>query len=57
MATGRKTRAAAARVEKTAAQHYIFGYGSLIEDESRERSTASARYAFPAVVSGILRGW
>lgn len=36
---------------------YIFGYGSLIEDASRERTTASARYAFPVVVKGIVRGW
>ncbi len=38
-------------------QNYIFGYGSLIEDESRQRTTPSARDAWPATVSGIRRGW
>jgi hypothetical protein len=38
-------------------QNYIFGYGSLIEDESRGRTTPSARDAWPCVVRGILRGW
>lgn len=38
-------------------QNYIFGYGSLIDDESRERTTAAARYAFPVVVKDIARGW
>jgi hypothetical protein len=38
-------------------QNYIFGYGSLIEDESRMRTTPSARYAWPANVGGIRRGW
>ncbi len=38
-------------------QNYIFGYGSLIEDESRQRTTPSARDAWPARVRGIRRGW
>jgi hypothetical protein len=38
-------------------QNYIFGHGSLIEDESRQRTTPSARDAWPARVSGIRRGW
>jgi len=38
-------------------QNFIFGYGSLIEDESRQRTTPSARDAWPATVSGIRRGW
>lgn len=38
-------------------QNYIFGYGSLIEDESRQRTTPSARDAWPARVTGIRRGW
>jgi len=38
-------------------QNFIFGYGSLIEDESRQRTTPSARDAWPAKVSGIRRGW
>ncbi len=39
------------------AKNYIFGYGSLIEDESRQRTTPTARYAFPVRVKGIRRGW
>jgi Gamma-glutamyl cyclotransferase, AIG2-like len=38
-------------------QNYIFGYGSLIEDESRRRTTPSAVDAWPARVQGIRRGW
>jgi hypothetical protein len=38
-------------------QNYIFGYGSLIEDESRRRTTPSAVDAWPARVKGIRRGW
>lgn len=38
-------------------QDFIFGYGSLIEDESRQRTTPSARDAWPATVSGVRRGW
>ena len=38
-------------------QNFIFGYGSLIEDESRQRTTPSARDAWPAKVRGIRRGW
>lgn len=37
--------------------NYVFGYGSLIEDESRERTTPTARYAWPVEVQGIRRGW
>lgn len=36
---------------------FIFGYGSLIEDESRERTTPTARDAWPVRVEGIRRGW
>jgi len=36
---------------------FIFGYGSLIEDESRERTTPTARDAWPVRVQGIRRGW
>jgi hypothetical protein len=36
---------------------YIFGYGSLIERESRMRTWPSAEFASPAVVKGIARGW
>ena len=38
-------------------QNYIFGYGSLIENESRQRTTPSAKIALPARVTGIRRGW
>jgi hypothetical protein len=36
---------------------YIFGYGSLIERESRMGTWPSAEFASPAVVKGIARGW
>jgi hypothetical protein len=36
---------------------YIFGYGSLIQRESRLSTMASATTVWPAVVSGIARGW
>ncbi len=42
---------------KTGPQNYIFGYGSLIEDESRKRTTPSARDAWPCVALGVRRGW
>lgn len=38
-------------------QNYIFGYGSLIEDESRESTTPSAVDAWPVRVKGLRRGW
>ncbi len=44
-------------VDPQAPQNFIFGYGSLIEDESRQRTTPSARDAWPARVTGIRRGW
>jgi len=37
--------------------NYIFGYGSLVENESRERTTPSARYAWPAEARDLQRGW
>ncbi len=36
---------------------FIFGYGSLIESQSRARTSASALYAFPVNIAGIQRGW
>ena len=36
---------------------YIFGYGSLVESNSRARTWPSALYASPVVVKGIERGW
>lgn len=38
-------------------QNYIFGYGSLIEQESRMRTTPSAKIALPVRVRGVKRGW
>ncbi len=38
-------------------QNFIFGYGSLIEDASRQRTTPSARDAWPVLVKGVRRGW
>lgn len=39
------------------ADQFIFGYGSLVESQSRARTSPSALYAFPANVKGIQRGW
>ena len=39
------------------ASQFIFGYGSLVESQSRARTSPSALYAFPANVAGIERGW
>jgi hypothetical protein len=36
---------------------FIFGYGSLVESQSRSRTSPSALYAFPVNVAGIQRGW
>jgi gamma-glutamylcyclotransferase (GGCT)/AIG2-like uncharacterized protein YtfP len=36
---------------------YIFGYGSLIEQASRTRTTPAAMYVLPAWVPGFARGW
>ncbi len=38
-------------------RQFIFGYGSLVESQSRARTSPSALYAFPAKVVGIQRGW
>ncbi|HMD18797.1 MAG TPA: gamma-glutamylcyclotransferase family protein [Alloacidobacterium sp.] len=37
--------------------NYIFGYGSLIEQASRMRTTPAAMYVLPASVKGYIRGW
>lgn len=37
--------------------NYIFGYGSLIEQASRMRTTPAAIYVLPASVKGYVRGW
>jgi hypothetical protein len=36
---------------------YIFGYGSLIEQASRLKSTPSALYVLPSRARGYVRGW
>jgi hypothetical protein len=36
---------------------YIFGYGSLIERQSRMATWPSAEFASPVVVKGVARGW
>jgi hypothetical protein len=36
---------------------YVFGYGSLIEKESRTRTNPEAAEARPARVTGFQRGW
>jgi len=36
---------------------YIFGYGSLIEQASRMRTTPGAMYVLPARAPGFARGW
>lgn len=38
-------------------KNYIFGYGSLMERESRLRSTPNAINAFPVEIIGFVRGW
>jgi gamma-glutamylcyclotransferase (GGCT)/AIG2-like uncharacterized protein YtfP len=38
-------------------QQYIFGYGSLIEQASRMRTSPAAMYVLPARVRGYVRGW
>ena len=38
-------------------EHYILGYGSLIEKESRLRTTPNAEKVIPAIAHGFQRGW
>jgi len=38
-------------------QQFIFGYGSLVESQSRARTSPTALYAAPANVVGVQRGW
>ena len=38
-------------------QHYIFGFGSLIDTRSRRRTTPLAHTAYPAIINGLGRGW
>jgi hypothetical protein len=41
----------------SAAPQYIIGYGSLMQDESRQRTSPNAGPAQPVDVSGFRRGW
>lgn len=36
---------------------YIIGYGSLMEDASRQRTAPEAVIAYPVIVQGYRRGW
>ena len=47
----------AERRQKEGILPYIFGYGSLIEQASRMRTTPSAMYVLPARAPGFARGW
>ena len=38
-------------------KNYIFGYGSLIEKESRLRTTPKAKSVYPVRINGFQRGW
>ena len=41
----------------SAAPQYVIGYGSLMQDESRKRTSPNAGPAQPVEVSGFRRGW
>ena len=36
---------------------YIIGYGSLMQNESRQRTTPNANISYPVQVNGYQRGW
>lgn len=44
-------------MESDSGSHYIFGYGSLIQKESREETWPKAGKSFPVSVQGVTRGW
>ena len=50
-------KAALMRRKEDVLQNYIFGYGSLIEQSSRTRTSPAAIYVLPARVRGYARGW
>ena len=62
-ATALTAQTAAARSQDVVAAatstrpRYIFGYGSLIERESRMATWPSAEFASPVIVKGVARGW
>ena len=47
----------ASAAETSTRPQYVFGYGSLIERESRIATWPSAEYAWPVIVKGVARGW
>ncbi|MFG2891225.1 gamma-glutamylcyclotransferase family protein [Streptomyces sp. NPDC048248] len=55
--TSRQRSAEAEARESDSSSQYVFGYGSLIQRESREETWPKAGRAFPVSVNGITRGW
>jgi cation transport regulator ChaC len=41
----------------SARPQYIFGYGSLVQRQSRMGTSAGAEFASPVIVHGVSRGW
>ncbi len=37
--------------------NFIFGYGSLVESNSRTRTSPNSKLAYPVEVKGLQRGW
>jgi cation transport regulator ChaC len=46
-----------AQVGTSARPQYIFGYGSLLQRQSRVGTWAGAEFASPVIVQGVTRGW
>lgn len=38
-------------------RNFIFGYGSLVESNSRTRTSPNSKLAYPVEVTGLQRGW
>lgn len=45
------------KVGGSARPQYIFGYGSLVQRQSRMGTSAGAEFAYPVIVRGVSRGW
>jgi cation transport regulator ChaC len=45
------------KVGGSARPQYIFGYGSLVQRQSRMGTSAEAEFASPVIVHGVSRGW
>jgi cation transport regulator ChaC len=45
------------KVGGSARPQYIFGYGSLVQRQSRMGTAAGAEFAYPVIVRGVSRGW